>query len=64
MPLLRKPVGGRSVKNLDGAPRMDPNPIPPQASALDYAVTSSSDPETTSDLGATSKVGGITPCWL
>lgn len=37
------------------APRMDPNPIPPQASTLDYVVTSSSDPETTSGLGTTSK---------
>lgn len=49
VPLRRKPVGGRSVKNLDGtlrktAPRMVPNPIPPQASASDYAVTSSRDP--------------------
>lgn len=42
---------------------MDPNPTPPPASALDSAVTSSSDPETTSGLGATSKVGGITPRW-
>lgn len=43
---------------------MDPNPTPPPASALDSAVTSSIDPETTSGLGATAKVGGITPRWL
>lgn len=68
MPLLREPVGGRSVKSLDGGIKEKQPRGWIQVQSLkppDWIswTTFSSDPETNSGLGATFPVGGITPCW-